>query len=99
MLALFEAVTVDKSYRANLWKIRERHVARFVHTVEGTHGIGTSKRHACQDYRRINGVDHRAICKVWYAQEKPNEVRLPLDTAAHVMTMTWYRTVFFRQNR
>lgn len=94
MRALFEAVTVDKRYRQIWWRMRERHVARFVHALESTQGLA-----------RVDGDDTRVLAEAmasmteqsaycWYAQEELNSSTLALETAADAVATIWHRTFF-----
>lgn len=94
MRALFEAVTVDRHYRAIWWQMRQRHVLRFIHALETTHGI-----------TEINGIGARILAEAmasmteqsaycWFAQENLNTETVSLETAAETISMIWYRTFF-----
>lgn len=94
MRALFEAVTVDKRDRDIWWKMRERHIERFVYVLSSTHRITT-----------IDGIDVRVIVDsmasmveqsayCWYAQEELQDEPIDLDTAAKTVTMVWHRAIF-----
>ncbi|MGI9235051.1 MAG: TetR/AcrR family transcriptional regulator [Woeseiaceae bacterium] len=94
MRALFEAVTVDKHYRAIWWKMRERHVARFVHTLEASHGIteidGSPVRIGVE--AMVSMTEQSAYC--WFAQGELNDARIPLDVAAETVSRAWFRMFF-----
>lgn len=94
MRALFEAVTVDQHYRKIWWQMRDRHVARFVHALEETHGIteleGVSARVFAEAMASM--TEQSAYC--WYAQEELNDVTVPLSAAADTVATVWYRTFF-----
>lgn len=94
MRALFEAVTVDKFYRAIWWQMRQRHVARFVHALEASHGLttidGTPVKIVAEAMASM--TEQSAYC--WFAQEELNVARVPLDVAAETVSRVWYRTFF-----
>ena len=94
MRALFEAVTVDKNYREIWWQMRERHVSRFVHALEQSHGItdvnGISARIVAEAMASM--TEQSAYC--WYAQEELNPAEVSLADAAETVALIWYRTFF-----
>jgi len=94
MRALMEAVAVDERFRDVWWKMRNRHVERFVHALRQAHGI-----------EQVDGVAARTVTEAlaslveqsaytWFAQEELNEEPIPVKTAAQVVTGIWYRTFF-----
>ncbi|MGI9270356.1 MAG: TetR/AcrR family transcriptional regulator [Woeseiaceae bacterium] len=99
MRALIEAVTVDKHYRNIWWKMRERHVARFVHALEKTHGVtevnGISTRILAETMASM--TEQSAYC--WYAQEELNDTRMPLNVAADAVAGVWFRAFFDNSDR
>ena len=91
MRALIEATTVNPQFRDLWWRMRNRHVDRFVHALKQSHGIET-----------VEGVPVRAVTEAvaslveqsaytWFAQEKLNAELVSVDTAAQVVTSIWYR--------
>lgn len=94
MRALFEAVTVDKHYREIWWRMRERHVDRFVHTVDAGSGIteigGISVRILAEAMASM--TEQSAYC--WYAQEALNARPVPLDLATETISTIWFKTFF-----
>ncbi len=94
MRAFIEAATVDERFREVWWRMRNRHVERFLHALANAHGV-----------TRVDGVPARPVAEataamveqcayVWFAQEAMNERPMPLDTAAHVTARIWYRAFF-----
>lgn len=97
MRALFEAVTVDKHYREIWWRMRERHVARFVHALRGTYELtqveGLPVRVLAQ--AMVSMTEQSAYC--WYAQEELNSATVVLDVAAETVTTIWFNTFFINR--
>lgn len=94
MRALIEAATVDTRFRDVWWKMRTRHIDRFVEALHSQHGIDT-----------IDGLPSRlaaetAACMVeqsayvWYAQEELRDDAVSLDDAAQIVTRAWHRLFF-----
>lgn len=92
--AFVEAANVNERFRAVWWRMRDRHVDRFVHTVSTRHGVFT-----------VDGVDVRVVAEamacmveqsawVWLAQGPRRRPAVPLRDAALVVTRAWYRAVF-----
>jgi len=94
MRALMEAVAVDERFRDVWWKMRNRHVERFVHALRQAHGI-----------EQVDGVAARTVTEAlaslveqsaytWFAQEELNDGPIPVKTVAQVVSGIWYRTFF-----
>ncbi len=94
MRALIEAATVDTRFRDVWWKMRTRHIDRFIEALRSQHGIDT-----------VDGLPSRlaaeaAACMVeqsayvWYAQEELHEGAVSVDDAAQIVTRAWHRLFF-----
>lgn len=94
MRAFIEATTVDERFRDVWWRMRTRHVERFLHALKKTHGI-----------EQVDGVPARRITEamvamveqcayVWFAQEAMDEQAMSVDMAAEVVAGTWFRAFF-----
>lgn len=92
--ALIEAGTVDNRFRDVWWKMRNRHVDRFVHALKKSHKIET-----------VDGVPAYLIVEsmaslveqsayTWFAQEELNVKPISVEVAAQIVTRIWYRTFF-----
>lgn len=92
--ALIEAGTVDNRFRDVWWKMRNRHVDRFVHALKKSHEIET-----------VDGVPAYLIVEsmaslveqsayTWFAQEELNVKPISVEVAAQIVTRIWYRTFF-----
>lgn len=94
MRALFEAVTVDKRYREIWWRMRERHVSRFVHALNNTRSIlGNDANSArVRAEAMVSMTEQSAYC--WYAQEGLNAKTVTLELAAETVATIWFRTFF-----
>jgi AcrR family transcriptional regulator len=95
--AFVEAANVNERFRAMWWRMRNRHIDRFVHSVNTRHRIST-----------IDGVDVRVVAEamacmveqaawVWLARGPRRRPAVPLPDAAAVLTRTWYRSIFDRE--
>lgn len=92
--AFVEAANVNERFRTQWWRMRDRHIDRFVHSVKTRHAIST-----------IDGADIRVVTEamacmveqaawVWLAQGPRRRPAIPLSDAASVLTRTWYRSIF-----
>ena len=92
--ALIEAGTVDDRFRDVWWKMRTRHIDRFVYALKTSHGIET-----------VDGIPARLVVEsmaslveqsayTWFAQEDLNQNPISVEVAAQVVTRIWYRTFF-----
>lgn len=99
MRAFFEATTVDERYRSMWWRMRERHIDRFVALLARKHGIkevdGIDVRRTTEALASL--TEQSAYC--WYAQEKLNKAPMPLDMAAEIITRAWYGAFFSNRPR
>jgi AcrR family transcriptional regulator len=91
MRAFIEATTVDPRVCEMWWWMRQRHIDRFVAAMKREFNI-----------TEVNGISTRVITEalasaveqsayVWYARESLNNVSIPVETAAEVLTGIWYR--------
>ena len=94
MRALFEAVTVDKRYREIWWKMRERHVARFLHAVEEPRAPGEIDAMPVRALAEAMAsmTEQSAYC--WYAQEELNAAPVSLEVATEAVATIWFKTFF-----
>jgi AcrR family transcriptional regulator len=94
MRALIEAANVDARFRDFWFKMRDRHIDRFVAALRNQHGI-----------EQIDGLPARlaaeaAACMVeqsayvWYAQEALRKDAVPVEDAALIVTRAWHRLFF-----
>ncbi|PXY18405.1 TetR family transcriptional regulator [Prauserella flavalba] len=95
MRALIEAANVDARFRDFWFKMRDRHIDRFVEALREQHGI-----------EKIDGLPARlaaeaAACMVeqsayvWYAHEELRTETVPVEDAARLVTHAWHN-MFFR---
>ena len=95
--ALIEAGTVDERFRDVWWKMRTRHIDRFVYALKTSHGID-----------EVDGVPARVVVEsmaslveqsayTWFAQEELNAKSISVEDAAQVVTRIWYRTFFNKE--
>lgn len=94
MRALFEAVTVDKRYRQIWWRMRKRHVDRFIHALENTRGKAEWDRSSARLLAEAMAsmTEQSAYC--WYAHEALNSTAIPLEEAAQTVATIWFKTFF-----
>jgi AcrR family transcriptional regulator len=94
MRAFREAAGVEKRFREIWWRMRNRHIDRFTHTMKSVHGITT-----------IGGKDVWAVVDamacmveqcayVWFSYEALNDRRVSVDSAAEIVTRIWYQAFF-----
>jgi AcrR family transcriptional regulator len=96
MRAFIEVMTIEARFRDIWWRMRQRHIGRFVHAMQKLHGIES-----------VDGVPMtrlaEAMCSlveqsayVWFAQEGLNEDTVSVDEASRIVTDIWYQTIFNR---
>lgn len=94
MRAFVESATVEPRFRSLWWRIRDRHVDRFVHVLARTyphHELdGKDARHAAEAMACL--VEQSAY--VWFAQEDLRGDPVDVDAAATTVTQAWHRTFF-----
>ncbi|MDN5794129.1 MAG: TetR/AcrR family transcriptional regulator [Intrasporangium sp.] len=94
MRAFIQAAHVVDRFRDYWWQMRDRHVQRFVVTLERVHGI-----------TRVNGVDAALAAEsvacmveqsayVWFAQQSLRASEVDLEDATRVVAHAWYATFF-----
>ncbi|WP_200950170.1 MULTISPECIES: TetR/AcrR family transcriptional regulator [unclassified Nocardioides] len=94
MRAFIQAAHVEDRFRDFWWKMRNRHIDRFVTALKNVHGI-----------TEVNGVDAALAAEsvacmveqsayVWYAQHKLHGSEVDLDDAARTVAHTWFVTFF-----
>ena len=96
MRAFIEVMTIEARFRDIWWRMRLRHIDRFVHALKRVHGI-----------EAVDGVEARrlaeAMCSLveqsayaWFAQEELNQTAISVDQAARIVTDIWHRAIFGR---
>ena len=94
MRAFIEAAGVEPRFREFWWKMRNRHVDRFVDALRTEHGIeevdGLPARLAAESAACL--VEQSAY--VWYAHEDMRTDTIPIEEAARVVTRAWYNLFF-----
>ncbi|MQA09052.1 MAG: TetR family transcriptional regulator [Pseudonocardiaceae bacterium] len=94
MRALIEAANVDDRFRDFWWKMRSRHVDRFVAALRDQHGIeqldGMPTKLAAEAAACM--VEQSAY--VWYAHENLYGEAVPIEKATLIVTRAWYRLFF-----
>ena len=94
MRSFMEAAAVDPRFRETLWMMRRRHVDRFLNSL---------RRH--QGVKEVSGVDATIAAEamacmmehcayVWFGHEELRQDVVEVETAARLLTRTWYRTFF-----
>jgi AcrR family transcriptional regulator len=94
MRAFIQAAHVEDRFRDFWWKMRNRHIERFVGALAKVHGI-----------TEVNGVDAALAAEsvacmveqsayVWYAQQALHGSEVDLDEAARTVAHSWYATFF-----
>lgn len=98
MRAFIESTTVEPRFREIWWRMRNRHVDRFVHVLHtaypdhelrGIEARRTAEAMACL-------VEHSAY--VWFAHEKMRHDSIDVEAATVTVTDAWHRA-FFRTTR
>lgn len=92
--AFVEATTVEPRFRDLWWRIRDRHVDRFVHVLAVAypqHELdGADARRAAEAMACL--VEQSAY--VWFAHEDVRTDPVDVDAAATTVTQAWHRTFF-----
>ena len=97
MRTLVEAANVDARFRDFWWKMRDRHIDRFVAALSKQHGIDQI------DGRPARLAAEAAACMVeqsaylWFAHESLHGEPVTVDDAAAIVTRAWY-SLFFSQD-
>lgn len=92
--AFVEAAAVEPRFRELWWRMRDRHVDRFVHVLARTH-----------PHHELDGADARRAAEamaclveqsayVWFAHENARTDQVDVDAAATTVTQAWHRTFF-----
>ncbi|TCP47876.1 TetR family transcriptional regulator [Tamaricihabitans halophyticus] len=96
MRALIEAANVDARFRDFWFKMRNRHIDRFVSSLQALHGIsrsgGLPARHVAEAAACM--VEQSAY--VWYAHEDLRDASetVPVSDAAMIVTRAWHGLFF-----
>jgi len=94
MRAFIQAAHVEDRFRDFWWKMRNRHIERFVGALARVHGItevaGIDAALAAESVACM--VEQSAY--VWYAQEELHGSRVDLDEAARTVAHAWFATFF-----
>ena len=91
--AFIEATTVEERFTTIWWTMRERHVARFVHSVQ------------TDDRVELEGLDAAAVARAMaslveqtayttFAHASLNTVAVDVETVARIVTRAWYRSFY-----
>lgn len=94
MRAFIQAAHVENRFEDIWWKMRERHIKRFVQALERYHGV-----------TEVDGIDARVPAEsvacmveqsayVWFAQEERAGHAVDMEDAARTVTRIWYSTFF-----
>ncbi len=94
MRCLVEAATVDARFREQWWRMRDRHVQRFISVARASFGR-----------KAFSGVDLELATEamacmveqaayVWFAHEVVAQRAVLPEEAARVLTQAWVRTIF-----
>ena len=92
--ALIEAGTVDNRFRDVWWKMRNRHVDRFVHALKKSHEIETVDGVPAYLFVESMASLVEQSAYTWFAQEELNVKPISVEVAAQIVTRIWYRTFF-----
>lgn len=94
MRAFIESSTVEPRFRTIWWRMRDRHVDRFLHaltTAYPDHELEqTDARLAAEAMACL--VEHSAY--VWFAHDEMRGDKVDVDDAATTVTQAWHRTFF-----
>lgn len=93
MRAFIESTAMQPQFRTIWWNMRERHVDRFVAVVgrlDVTGIDGIDARPAAQAMASL--VEQSAY--TWFAHHALNDTAVDVDTAARIVTRSWYLTFF-----
>ncbi|MDA8103326.1 MAG: TetR/AcrR family transcriptional regulator [Nitrospiraceae bacterium] len=92
MRALIEAAAVEPRFRDVWWRMRVRHRERFVNSLarDGSPHDPMLTRLAAEAMACM--VEQAAY--VWFAHDSLQDIEIPVDTAAAILTDGWYRMFF-----
>lgn len=94
MRAFIQAAHVEDRFRDFWWKMRNRHIERFVAALAKVHGItevaGVDAALAAESVACM--VEQSAY--VWYAQQELHGSEVDLDEAARTVAHSWFVTFF-----
>lgn len=94
MRTFIEASGVYSRFREIWWRMRRRHVERFVKALSGTFGITSVDGTAAEIVADAMACMVEQAAYVWYAHDELNERPVSVDDAAKVATLSWFRTFF-----
>ncbi|SFO87392.1 TetR/AcrR family transcriptional regulator [Actinomadura madurae] len=94
MRALIEAANVDARFRDVWFRMRERHVDRFVTALAEHHGIDTVGGQSARLMAEAAACMVEQSAYVWYAHEKLRAQTVPLADAAVIVTQAWHNLFF-----
>ncbi len=92
--ALFEVMTVDTRFRDIWWRMRQRHIKRFMRAYRST--SASSEMSDIEALRRCEALSSMVEMSayVWFAQEELNSQAISLDQAAETITDIWHGAFF-----
>jgi AcrR family transcriptional regulator len=92
--ALIEAATVDERFRDLWWRMRERHVQRFVEALDRAEGVVSMAGQPARLVAEAMTAMVEQCAYVWFAQEHLRDAPVSVDQAAQVVSGIWHRTFF-----
>lgn len=93
MRVFIEAATLNESFSQIWWRMRNRHVERFLAVLNKHFKVRmTPKECELAAQAMACMVEHCAY--VWYAQERMNSYVPSLEEASKIVTDAWYHTFF-----
>lgn len=93
MRAFIEAASVEESFRAILWQMRDRHVGRFVDAIRRAHAVDDLDGVPIHTASEAVSCMVEQCCYVWFAQESLGQTT-SVDDAVATTSLVWYRAMF-----
>lgn len=94
MRALIEAANVDARFRDVWFRMRERHVDRFVTALAEKHGIDRVGGQSARLMAEAAACMVEQSAYVWYAHEELRSQTVAVDDAAAIVTHAWHGLFF-----
>jgi AcrR family transcriptional regulator len=90
MRVLVEAATVDLRFREFWWGMRDRHIQRFLHSLQSAPPTALTDRKEIEAGADAMACMVEQAAYVWYGREDLDGPGVPIETAALVLTRAWH---------
>lgn len=92
--ALFEVMTIDTRFREIWWRMRQRHIKRFLRAYKSTAASGRLSDMEAQRRCEAMSAMVEMSAYAWFAQESLNSKPISIDEAAETITEIWHGAFF-----